>query len=114
MPLDHFVSEAKKNTPVLKTIVSEEAEAAIIDARATPGQEIRKKMAEISKAEQVVAKQERVVPGWKTCKYLKTLGDKEMCKQYMVLCAKEKCQRKFMEADFFDFKKHLKSGKPIK
>ena len=114
MPLAHFVSEAKKNTPVLRTAMSPEAETTIIDARPTDGQEIRKKMAEISRAEQVVAQQEHVVPGWKTCKYLKTLGNREMCKQYMVLCAREKCQRKFMEADFFDFKKHLKSGKTIK
>ena len=114
MPLAHFVYEARKNTPVAKTTVSPQAESTIIDARVTPRQEIKKKMAEISKADKVVAQQERVVPGWKTCKYLKCLGNSEMCKQYMVLCAKEKCQQKFMEANFFDFKKHLKHGNPLK
>lgn len=114
MPLAHFVSEAKKNTPVLRKAVTAEAESMIIDARTVSGQELRKKMGEMSRAEKAVAEQEIVVPGWRHCQYLKTLGNNEMCKQYMVLCAKEKCQRKFMEADFFDFKKYVKQGKTIK
>ncbi len=107
MSLSHFVTEAKKNTPILRATtfeVQEKPEA----QRA----ELKKAMAEISEAEKAVSEKE--TPSWQQCQYLKGVGEKRMCTQYMSLCAMEKCQQKFMEANFFDFKKYLKQGKPIK
>lgn len=110
MPLAHFVVEARKNTPTLVKTASVELTKKPFSERV----ELKKTMAEISTAEKVVAENETVVPAWRQCQYLKSAGDRHLCKQYMSWCAEEKCQQKFMETGFFDFKKHLKHGKPIK
>ncbi|MFA4855860.1 MAG: hypothetical protein WC634_04735 [archaeon] len=117
MPLSHFVVEAKKHTPVFvpkpaQTVTMEPM--AVEEADLEPRSELKKKMAIMSEAEKAVTEQETVAPEWKTCQYLKPVGQKTMCSQYLSLCAQEKCQKRFMEASFFDFKKYLKSGKPIK
>lgn len=113
MPLAHFVSEAKKHTPVLgkKPPIAAEAlaEAPSTDERL----DAKRQMAEISEGNKA-ATQETRLPAWKQCQYLKDLGERRLCTQYMSWCAMEKCQKKFMETDFFDFKRHLKGKKPIK
>lgn len=121
MPLSHLVAAAKRNAPILKTSaveansetqVSQPSAAEGSEAAAEPRVELKKTMAEISEAEKTTPG--RPLAAWQRCQYLKTVGEKEVCIQYMSLCAKEKCQKKFMEADFFDFKKYLKQGKMIK
>jgi hypothetical protein len=117
MPLSHFVLEAKKHTPVF---APKPAQTLTIEANAIEGpvselrSDLKKKMAVMSEAEKAVAEPVPEVLGWKTCKYLKEADDRAFCKQYLSLCAKEKCQKRYMEADFFDFKKYLKQGKCIK
>jgi len=110
MPLNFLVAEARKNTPSLGKTSSVEVEAKPVAERV----ELKRVMAEISVAEKVVSEKETVVPAWRQCQYLKVAGERFLCKQYMSWCAQEKCQQKFMETGFFDFKKHLKHGKPIK
>lgn len=124
MPLSHFVFEAKKHTPVVATrqpravtmpVQAMAAEPKIIDAENFESRsDLKKKMVIMSEAEKATAEQEPEVPQWKTCQYLKPLGQKTMCSQYLSLCAQEKCQKRYMQAEFFDFKKYLKSGKSIK
>ena len=114
MPLAHFVSEAKKNTPVLAkkpvSITEEQASAPPHVQRL----DTKRQMAEISEGDKLAAEEKPPQPAWKRCQYLKSAGSRDLCKQYMSWCAKENCQQKFMETDFFDFKKHLKQRKPIK
>lgn len=109
MSLTHFVIEARKNTPSLTKTVLE-----AVETGETSKADLNKEMAEISKTTKTLEIKEIEKPTWKSCQYMKGVGDKEMCTQYMSLCAKEKCQQKFMDAKFFDFKKHLKQRKPIK
>lgn len=113
MPLAHFVSEAKKNTPVLrpKPVSPTKAEVAAPPVQRT---ETKMQMVEISDAEKTMASVEKQLPAWKQCQYLKSAGSRDLCKQYMSWCAKEKCQQKFMDTDFFDFKRHVKQKKSIK
>ena len=113
MPLAHFVFEAKKHTPVAKAVVSTEQESRIIDASSFQRQDLKRTMATISEGDKAAAECESA-PSWTKCQYLKSVGETVYCKQYLALCAKEKCQKKFMDADFFDFKKYLKQGKRIK
>ena len=110
MPLAHFVAAARKHTPTLGKSTSVE----LTKKPSAERVELKKTMAEISTAERVVAEKETVVPSWRQCQYLKSAGDRHLCKQYMSWCAEGKCQQKFMETGFFDFKKHLKHGKRIK
>jgi len=109
MPLAHFVCEAKKNTPALKTTIID-AEQFQPESRG----DLKREMAQISEVEKEAAETGVIRSPWESCKYLKPVGDKVMCGQYISLCVKEKCQKKFMEADFFDFKKYLKQGRAIK
>ena len=109
MSLSHFVTEAKKNTPILKTSTVE-----LKEEPAETRAELKKEMAEISEVEKITDERENVVPTWQQCQYLKSAGERRLCTQYMSFCVKEKCKKEFMETDFFDFKKHLKHGKPIK
>jgi len=109
MPLTHFVAEARKNTPVLGTSVVEP-----VKQMEMPASNLRKEMAEISQVEKKALEKAEERPSWKNCQHLKSVGGKEMCTQYMSLCAKENCQKKFMETNFFDFKKYLKQGKTTK
>lgn len=117
MPLSHFVFEAKKHTPV---VAPKTVQTVIMNPKAVeegdlqPRSDLKKKMAIMSEAEKAIAEQEPEVPQWKTCQYLKPVGEKALCSQYLSLCAQEKCQKRYMQADFFDFKKYLKSGKSIK
>jgi len=115
MPLAHFILEARKNTP---TLVKKPAETVLINeekAIEISGSELKREMAGISHVEkEIAAEKATTISSWKQCQYLKNLADRPMCKQYMVLCAKDKCQQKFMDAGFFDFKKYLKSGRTIK
>lgn len=117
MPLSHFIVEAKKHTPVFapkpaQTVTMEPNAVEGVDLE--PRSELKKKMVIMSEAEKVVSEQESEVPQWKTCQYLKPVGQKTMCSQYLSLCVQEKCQKRYMETDFFDFKKYLKQGKAIK
>lgn len=117
MPLSHFIVEAKKHMPVFvpkpaQTVTMEPN--AVEGADLEPRSELKKKMVIMSEAEKAVSEQESEVPQWKTCQYLKPVGQKTMCSQYLSLCVQEKCQKRYMEADFFDFKKYLKQGKAIK
>ena len=127
MPLAHLVHEARKNTPVLAKAVENHSEAIAVtknpqiaataagESQALePRAELKKKMEIMSEAEKAAVEREKSIPQWQQCQYLKSVGDKKMCTQYMSLCAKEKCQTRFMEADFFDFKKHIKQKRPIK
>jgi len=114
MSLAHFIAEAKKHTPVTRQKTVTETKTELEQPQIAQRSEIKKVMAEISEAERVVAQDEIIVPSWKQCQYLKSAGDRELCKQYMSWCVKDKCQKKFMDADFFDFKRHLKQRKPIK
>ena len=127
MPLAHLVHEARKNTPVVGKPVEKLSEAITVienypiaaveveDSQALePRSELKKKMEIMSEAEKAAAEREKNIPQWKQCQYFKAVGDRKMCTQYMSLCAQEKCQKRFMETDFFDFKKHLKHGKTIK
>ena len=124
MPLSHFVFEAKKHTPVVAPrqpqAVTMPAQAAAVEQKIIDAEDfesrsdLKKKMVLMSEAEKEIAEQEPVVPQWKTCQYLKPLGQRTMCSQYLSLCVQDKCQKRYMQADFFDFKKYLKSGKPIK
>jgi len=130
MSLAHFITEAKKNTPVLgklpvakapNTVSSPEKPPVGITVTAVSepempvarGTDLRLTMAEISEADKAVAEANKR-PAWHSCQYLKSLGQRKMCTQYLSLCAQEKCKKEFMETDFFDFKKHLKHGKSIK
>ena len=110
MPLNFLVAEARKNTPGL----GKTAPVELTKKPSVERVELKKTMAEISTAEKVVSEKETIVPSWRQCQYLKVAGDRHLCKQYMSWCAEEKCQQKFMETGFFDFKKHLKHGKTIK
>ena len=127
MPLNHLVYAARKNTPVLKKHMQTPSEAIAITenpqisatkvkdtAVMEPRSELKKKMEIMSEAEKEAVERAKNIPEWQQCQYLKSLGEKKMCTQYMSLCAKEKCQKRFMEADFFDFKKHIKQKRPIK
>ena len=124
MSLAHFVTEAKKNTPVLgqnpvskanrpvlKTESLEQTEPIKADLQRT---DLKRTMSVISDGEKFRASERPLEPAWKTCQYLKNAGSRQLCKQYMSWCAMEKCQKKFMETDFFDFKKGLKQHKTIK
>ena len=113
MPLAHFVSEARKHTPLPKSKPVSATKAEVV---APPVQraETKMQMAEISEAEKTMASVEKQQPAWKQCQYLKSAGSRDLCKQYMSWCAKEKCQQKFMDTDFFDFKRHVKQKKSIK
>ncbi len=127
MPLAHFVNAARKNTPVLVKPVENHTGAIAVTKNSAisatevedspvlePRAELKKKMEIMSEAEKAAIEREKSIPQWQQCQYLKSLGDKKMCTQYLSLCAKEKCQKRFMEADFFDFKKHLKHNRSIK
>jgi hypothetical protein len=117
MPLAHFVAEAKKNTPVLGKTQSIEGKTTISEADAKPAferKDLKRTMAVISEGEKAAADAEAKRPGWQTCQYMKVVGEKEMCTQYMSLCSKEKCKKEFMEKDFFEYKRYLKQGKSIK
>ena len=127
MPLAHLVHEARKNTPVLRKVMQKPTEAITVtensqiaatnvddSANLEPRTELKKKMEIMSEAEKAAVEREKNLPQWQQCQYFKSVGDKKMCTQYMSLCAKEKCQKRFMEANFFDFKKHLKQKRPIK
>ena len=127
MPLNHLVYAARKNTPVLKKLTQPPSEAIAVTenpqisatkvkdtAVMEPRSELKKKMEIMSEAEKEAVERAKNIPEWQQCQYLKSLGEKKMCTQYMSLCAKEKCQKRFMEADFFDFKKHIKQKRPIK
>ena len=117
MSLAHFISEAKKHTPVLKTktvqstqiTVSQQPEP-VSDSRL----EMKRTMAEISDNQKEIKAREVEKPSWKTCQYLKSAGGRQLCRQYMSFCAEEKCKEEFMQANFFDFKKHLKQRNNIK
>jgi len=111
MPLTHFVAEARKHAPVLKPAAMENAQ--IIDGESfTPGSlqgqstETKKFMAEISEV-----KKEDGRPSWQGCKYYKEKGGRAFCGQYFSWCAKDQCQKKFMDANFYDFKKYLKGAR---
>jgi hypothetical protein len=131
MGLSHFVFEAKKHTPVVMPrqahAVTMPAQASAMPAQAVaveskiidaenfePRSDLKKKMVLMSEAERETAGMESEVPQWKTCQYLKPLGQKTMCSQYLSLCVQDKCQKRYMQADFYDFKKYTKSGKSIK
>ena len=127
MSLAHLVHEARKNTPVLVKAVENPSEAIIVtktsqiavteveDSQALESRaELKKKMEIMSEAEKAAVEREKNIPEWQQCQYLKSLGEKKMCTQYMSFCAQEKCQTRFMEANFFDFKKYLKQKRPIK
>ncbi len=121
MPLAHFVSEAKRNTPSLvkrnETVTETHpalSETAIGAEPETQRAEVKRTMAEISEGEKARIAEKKPEPAWKSCQYLKDAGERMLCTQYMSWCAQDKCQKKFMETDFFDFKRHLKQGKPIK
>jgi len=47
---------------------------------------------------------------WRQCKYVKNVGGKATCMQYMSFCAMEKCKLSYMQSDFFSYKKHLKKA----
>jgi exoribonuclease R len=114
MPLAHFVSEAKKNTPILGRKPVSATKSEVAAPPHVQRTETKRQMAEISEAEKTIASVEKQLPAWKQCQYLKSAGSRDLCKQYMSWCAKEKCQKKFMDTDFFDFKRHLKQHKSIK
>ncbi len=127
MPLNHLVYAARKNTPVLKkptqapsgaVTVTQNPQLAATVVEDTPVMEprleLKKKMEIMSEAEKEAVERAKNIPEWQQCQYLKSLGEKKMCTQYMSLCAREKCQKRFMEANFFDFKKHIKQKRPIK
>lgn len=126
MSLAHFISEAKKNTPVLakngisrqKPAISQtqtaEPAATPIDEPLMQRNDLKRTMAEISQGDKAALQPAPEKPAWKTCQYLKSAGQRNLCRQYMSWCAEEKCKQEFMEAGFFDFKKHLKQRKPIK
>ena len=127
MPLNHLVYAARKNTPVLvkpaqtlseaitviqnPQIVATEIKDSLV---MEPRSELKKKMEIMSEAEKEAVERSKNILEWQQCQYLKSLGEKKMCTQYMSLCAQEKCQTRFMEANFFDFKKYLKQKRPIK
>lgn len=111
MPLSHFIVEAKKHTPILrpatveaKPIIDGEAP---IQAIPTEGQntETKKFMAEISEVNKEDGK-----PSWQRCKYYKEKGERAFCGQYFSWCVKDQCQKKYMDANFYDFKKYLKGA----
>ena len=127
MPLNHLVYSARKNTPVLgkpaqtpseSITVTENpqlAETAVEDSPVMePRSELKKKMEIMSEAEKEAVERAKNIPEWQQCQYLKSFGEKKMCTQYMSLCAQGKCQTRFMEANFFDFKKYIKQKRPIK
>jgi len=127
MPLNHLVYSARKNTPVLgkptqtpsKVItVTENPQLAATAVEESPvvepRLELKKKMEIMSEAEKEAVERAKNIPEWQQCQYLKSVGEKKMCTQYMSLCAREKCQKRFMEANFFDFKKYIKQKRPIK
>ena len=117
MPLAHFIAEAKKHTPLLsKRIVEGRTTIAQTDEHpAFERKDLKRTMAVISEGDKAVAEAEQIKkPTWHTCKYLKNFGEREMCTQYMALCAKEKCKKEFMEKDFFEYKKYMKQGKSLK
>ena len=127
MPLNHLVYAARKNTPVLRKLNQAPSEAITVTENPQlaetaveespvmePRLELKKKMEIMSEAEKDAVERAKNIPEWQQCQYLKTLGENKMCTQYMSLCAQEKCQKRFMEANFFDFKKHLKQKRPIK
>lgn len=117
MPLKFLVAEARKNTPSLAKKPVSVAQATVQEPPQTPEMQrldVKRQMAEISEGDKAVAREAQPQPAWKACQYLKTAGDRNLCKQYMSWCAEEKCQQKFMETDFFDFKRHLKGKRPIK
>ena len=120
MPLAHFVAEARKHTPVSKGQTVEavkKPEIQVSVPKEIPSAERtewKRTMAEISDSEKVITEREKAPLTWKTCQYLKSTGDRHLCRQYMSFCAGEKCKVEFMETNFFDFKRHLKQGKTIK
>jgi len=123
MPLAHFVAEARKNTPVSKTASSQELKVGQISRPVAvetvqkpeiQRTEVKRTMAIISEGDKAAAMEKPKEPAWKACQYLKDAGERQLCKQYMSWCAKEKCKKEFMETGFFDFKKHVKQRKPIK
>ena len=88
MPLGRLVVAAKENTPKLnprKTLMN------FIDAEKNPQKQ-----------------EEEGLDSWKQCKHVKNVDGKASCKQYMSLCAMEKCKQRFRETDFFSYKKYLK------
>ncbi len=117
MPLAHFVAEAKKNTPFLGKTQAIEGRTTISGSDTKPAferKDLKRTMAVISEGDKAAADPELKRPSWQGCQYLKKIGDKEMCTQYMSLCSKEKCKKEFMEKDFFEYRRYLKQGKPIK
>jgi len=118
MSLAHFVTEAKRNTPTLgKTSVIEGRTtiAASDEKPAFERKDLKRTMAVISDGNKAAAEANKArASTWQSCQYLKNFSGKEMCTQYMAICAKEKCKKELMEKDFFEYKKYLKHGKSIK
>ncbi len=99
MPLGRLVAAAKSNTPTInprKTLMN------FIDGDKQPEKK--------PKAEQQ--------PSWQQCKYIKDAEGKAVCTQYMSNCAKEKCKQRYMQSDFFSYRKYLKKevkkAEPVK